>query len=142
MSKFEDKRSTADLAALREDGDFRQLLTFFRRDLDPKGCRLNLLAWLCRDHSFLPGWHAEVLDVVTALPDGTADLSLAMSVRDLLILVDRVATKHNVIVAADSYVFRSVKDLLVRPLMRTWPLAWRPSRRSRRRYGMSMYAIS
>ncbi len=101
-----------DIEALLDDADTRQLMTFVNREPGSLGCYVELVAWLRPDLRLVGSRRTAAHEVLSRLPADSIDRRSVSTVRDLLSLVDRMATTHRVTASLNPSVYRSLRDAI------------------------------
>jgi len=89
--------------------DIKDLLTYFKRDAGSAGSLVGLIAWLVPEAQIRDAESASML-LAQWPPYRQLDPRSIGTRREFLLLVDRIAAKHNVIQPADAPSYRSIRE--------------------------------
>lgn len=96
----------------RDDDAIRQLMAHVHREADLLGRYIDLVAWLRPDLRLSGGRRAKAGEVLHRLEHGVVDRRSLRSVRDLLLLIDRIARTYAVSEQANGFVHECLKELV------------------------------
>lgn len=101
-----------DLMVLSDDGDIRQLMTHFRPESDLLARYVDLVVWLRPDLHILGSDRGAAAETLKRIGGGAVGPRSSQAVRDLLLLIDRIAATYVVAEPANSMVQGCLKEAI------------------------------